>query len=377
MAAKTKKEKTEAKVEYRDRLQKVFGLPDMAMIEKQTVQFESREEFDSDMYWRTGIIPFDMLSGGFGLPQGRLVHFWCENGIGKTTMYYAVIRSAIAYSGLKVWWLAFEPSEKLAWDMKMLGPDKLYGPESFRYMTAHYYDDFEKLVKQFVASDADVLVVDSLTALVPNPETLKDAGSLVKATVGRGAGVETTFLKNIHAWFEDSGKTLMYITQARNKIATKKWQKSGLFQAGSEASNFFSDMRISMRGATRITAKEAGMDSGLRHVCTKGWIYAEKDRHAPPGVKIPVTILFGSGVSNITAMREFLLWEGSRLIMGGGWYTTRLGGEEQKVQGVPALHAILKKHQSEILDLFYSGKNAEYHRYWQEQSAYDDTEGEE
>jgi hypothetical protein len=72
-------------------------------------------------------------------------------------------------------------------------------------------------------------------------------------------------------------------------------------------------------------------------------------------------------------MREFLIWEGTKLSMAGaGWYTSHLGGVEKKVQGLSAVHDIIRENQPEVLDLFYSGKNKEYHLYWQGQSSYDD-----
>lgn len=368
-----KSKSTKETTEYANQLQKAFGPPNMDLIEKATTQFESREAFDSAMYWRSGLIPMDLLSGGYGVPKGRLVHYWCENGIGKTTSYYAWVRSLIAYAGISVWWMGFEPSEKLALDMGLLGPNALFPKEKFRYLPGLYYSDLEAYVKAFVTSDADIAVIDSFTAVTPSPDTVKEKGALEKATVGSGARIESSYLKHIHAWCQDTGKTILYITQARNKIATKPWQKSGLFAAGSEASGFFSDIRISMRGARKITTKDAGLEGTQKVVGTQGWIFAEKSRHSEPMVKIPITVLFGQGVSNLTAMREFLLWDGSKLLQGGaGWYTLSLGGTEQKVQGVPALHEAIRPHQKEILDLFYSGRNEAYFNHWQEESNYDD-----
>lgn len=360
--------------EYASGLTKAFGPPDMEAIEKATVQFESRDIFNKAMYWPSGLIPMDLAAGGWGCPKGRLVNFWTENGIGKTTAFYAWVRALMAYSGLKAWWMAVEPSEKLAMDMGLMGPNMLFPHEQFRYLPGLYYAHLEKYIKAFLTSDADIFVLDSITATTPSPEHFKEPGSLEKMVVGSRARLESLFLTNIHAWVQDAGKTVLYITQARNKIATKPWQKSGLGAANSEASGHLSDIRLSMRGAKKLVTKDAGLQGAQKVVGTRGWIFAEKSRHSEPDVKIPISILFGQGVSNITAMREFLLWDTTKLQQGGaGWYTARLGGQEQRVQGLPAIHDVIKQHQPEILDLFYSGRNEAYFDYWHEQSNYDDS----
>lgn len=360
--------------QFTSRLLTALGPVDQDAIDQATVRVESMDDFEKRFYIRTGAIPFDLLTGGYGLPVGTLFHLWCENGIGKTTFLMSAMRSMISYSQKNVWWFPFEPSNKLALDMRMIGPQKLFSETQFRYFDRmHYYSDLERGLKNFIRSNADVAVIDSLTSTTYSPETMAEDGSFEKHRVGTKSRIEGLFLEQAHAWCRDAGKTILYITQARNKIATKPWQKSGLDAAGGEGSKFYSEIRASMRGAKKIMSQQVGADGAQRHVGTQAWLFAEKDRHAAPLVKIPVTILFGAGHSSLASMKEFLLWDQSLLTGGGaGWYTSYLGGVEKKVQGTGALNSILREtqNQTQILDLFYSQRGKDYYNYLHEQSTF-------
>ena len=109
------------------------------------------------------------------------------------------------------------------------------------------------------------------------------------------------------------------------------------------------------------------------NVGTKGWIFVEKARHSPPEVKIPITVLFGRGVSNLASLREFLEWSGNIVVGGGGYATIIINGSEQRVRGAVEVYDILRvpENYAWAMDYFYS-KCEDYFQYWVEQSTYPD-----
>lgn len=353
------------------RLQKAFGIPNEDDWNNVSTQFTSREDYDAISYVRTGILPIDLLTKGRGMPKGRIIHFWCENGIGKTTTYYDINRSFLN-QGMRTVWQAFEPTDALAFDMGLLGDNTPYQPGQFRYVPSHYYSDLDKITRMFIASDYDFMFLDSLTAVTPSPELIAEVG-LEKARIGTTARVESDYLKWIQAWTADTGKSIFYITQARTHIATQPWDKTKLDAAGGQASKFYSDIRISMRGAKGITTKDLGMEGPERNIGTQGWIFVEKARHAQKEVKIPITILFGKGVSNLAALQQFLKWSGNLVVGGGGYSTITIGGQEVKVRGAAEVFGYLKQPEvyKAATDLFYT-RSEDYFNHWVEESTYTD-----
>lgn len=301
-----------------------------------------------EQYVKTGLLAFDLLNAGRGLPRRRMLHFWAENGRGKTTAILTLARALIR-KGEGVVFLAIEPSEKLCEDMglRQNGVDI----PGFIYVDMYTYDQLQEVTDAFMADNNKWMIIDSLTAVTPSQKLMKEKG-IEDVTIGLDARIQSVYLRLYHGMIKQYDKTIIYITQARTKIGTGFGQKTELVGAGGEAVKFYSDMRFLILGQARVESSELGQDKG-HTAAYKGYFVAEKTRHAAPLVRIPVTIVFGRGLSNIQSMKDYLNWRGL-LVQKGSFFNTSLGGKEESIQGRSAMLDWVKENQTAIMEDFYT-----------------------
>ena len=266
----------------------------------------------------TGAISLDIALGGKGMPRGRIVEVFGPESSGKTTLCLHIIAEAQKLGGVS----AFVDAEHAldpSW-AKRLGV-------SLRDLLVSQPDNGEQaleIVETLVRSNAvDVIVIDSVAALIPKSEI---EGEMGDATMGAQARLMSQAMRKLTAAVSKSKCLVIFINQIRMKIGVMFGNPETT--TGGNALKFYSSIRIDIRRVNAI--KEGDVNIG-NHVRAK----VVKNKIAPPFREAEFDILFDSGIS----------YEGDLLDMGvsenvieksGAWFNygnVRLGqGREQARQ---------------------------------------------
>jgi recombination protein RecA len=272
----------------------------------------------------TGSISFDAALGVGGVPRGRVIEIFGPESSGKTTITLQIIAEAQKAGGLAAFVdaeHALDPAyaQKLGVDIDNLlisQPD--YGEQAL------------EIVEALVRSGAiDVLVVDSVAALVPKAEL---DGEMGDSHMGLQARLMSQALRKLTGTVSKSRTCLIFINQIREKIGVMFGNPETT--TGGKALKFYSSMRIDIR---RIGAvKEGDVVVGSR---TK--VKIVKNKVAAPFRDAEFDILYGEGISKEGDALDLAVVHGI-VDKSGAWYSFQ---GERIGQGRENVRAFLKENR--------------------------------
>jgi recombination protein RecA len=251
----------------------------------------------------TGALSLDLALGIGGVPRGRIVEIYGPEASGKTTLALHVVAEAQRNGGMA----AFIDAEHA------LDP---------QYARAIGVDVDELLISQpdtgeqaleitdmLIRSGAlDVVVIDSVAALVPRAELEGDMGD---THVGLQARLMSQALRKLAGSINRSQTTAIFINQLREKIGVMFGSPETT--PGGRALKFYSSVRIDVR---RIEAIKSGTDNIGNRVRAK----IAKNKVAPPFRLAEFDIMFGEGISREGSLLDVAVEEGI-VKKAGAWYT--------------------------------------------------------
>ncbi len=265
----------------------------------------------------TGSISFDAALGVGGVPRGRVVEIFGPESSGKTTITLQIIAEAQKAGGLA----AFVDAEH-ALDpgyAKKLGVDV----DNLLVSQPDYGEQALEIVDALVKSGAiDVLVVDSVAALVPKAEI---DGEMGDSHMGLQARLMSQALRKLTGTVAKSRTCLIFINQIRDKIGVMFGNPETT--TGGRALKFYSSVRIDIR---RIGAvKEGDVVTGSR---TK--VKIVKNKVAAPFRDAEFDILYGEGISREGDVLDLAVLH-NVVEKSGAWYSysgERIGQGRENVR---------------------------------------------
>jgi len=280
----------------------------------------------------SGSIGLDAALGCGGIPRGRIIEIFGPEASGKTTLALHIIAEAQKGGGRAAFIdaeHALDPSYSRNLGIKI---------EELLVSQPDYGEQALEIAETLVRSNAlDVVVVDSVAALVPKAEI---DGEMGDSHVGLQARLMSQALRKLTGAVSKSRTSCIFINQIREKIGVMFGNPETT--TGGRALKFYSSVRIDIR---RI----ASIKEGDSHIGNRTRVKVVKNKCAPPFKEAEFDILYGEGISKIGELIDIGV---SKKIIekSGSWYSY---GDERLGQG----RENVKKFLQETPDLIKQIEN--------------------
>ncbi|MCG3178911.1 MAG: Protein RecA [Phycisphaerae bacterium] len=265
----------------------------------------------------TGVLSLDLALGGSGVPRGRTVEMFGPESSGKTTLALNIVAQAQKSGGV----CAFIDAEHAldpVWS-KRLGVNL----EQLLVSQPDTGEQALEICEYLVRSNAvDVIVIDSVAALIPRAEI---EGEMGDSLPGLQARLMSQAMRKLTAIISKSRCTVIFINQIREKIGVMFGNPETT--PGGRALKFYSSVRIDVRRVGAIKEGERTTGSRVR-------ARVVKNKVAPPFQQTEFDIMFDSGVSREGDLVD-LATEEEIISKSGAWFSygeVRLGQGRENVK---------------------------------------------
>ncbi|MBK7378234.1 MAG: recombinase RecA [Ignavibacteriales bacterium] len=291
----------------------------------------------------TGALSLDYALGIGGVPRGRVIEIYGPESSGKTTLCLHIIAEAQKTGGLA----AFIDAEH-ALDVnyaKRLGVDT----SNLLISQPDFGEQALEITDTLVRSNAlDVIVIDSVAALVPRSEI---EGEMGDATMAVQARLMSQALRKLTGAISKSKTSVIFINQLRSKIGVMFGNPETT--TGGNALKFYASVRLDIR---RIAAIKDGNDV----IGNRTRVKIVKSKVAPPFKEVEFDILYNEGISKSGDVIDLAVDQGI-IKKSGSWFTfneDRFQGREQfkaKLLEAPEIYEELAKQVKIKLGMLKEG----------------------
>ena len=315
------------KTEFKDRgeaLQAALEQIEKAFGKGAVMKMDGSHQDENLQVISTGSLGLDLALGVGGLPRGRIVEIFGPESSGKTTLCLETVAQCQKAGGVCAFIdaeNAFDPvyARKLGVKVEELlvsQPDT--GEQAL--------DICDTLVR---SGGVDMVVVDSVAALVPKAEIEGDMGD---SHVGLHARLMSQALRKLTGHIKKTNTLVIFINQLRMKIGVMFGNPETT--TGGNALKFYSSVRLDIRGTTQIKPSGKDKDKDEMPIGKETKVKVIKNKVAPPFRTAAFDILYGEGIS----------WEGELIELGvncgvlkksGAWYSyngNKIGNGKENVR---------------------------------------------
>ena len=278
----------------------------------------------------TGSLSLDLALGVGGVPRGRVIEIFGPESSGKTTLALHVISEAQKLGGIA----AFVDAEH-ALD---IGYARKLGVKTDDLLVSQpdTGEQALEIAETLVRSGAiDVLVVDSVAALVPKAEIEGDMGD---SHMGLQARLMSQALRKLTGIISKSNCCVIFINQIRMKIGVMFGNPETT--TGGNALKFYASVRMDIR---KIAALKQGNDM----IGSRTRVKVVKNKVAPPFKEVEFDILYGEGISKEGDILDLAV-ERNVVEKSGAWFSY---GKERIGQGRENSRIFLKEHPEILAEI--------------------------
>ena len=296
----------------------------------------------------TGSISLDAALGVGGVPRGRIIEIFGPESSGKTTLALHVIAEAQKTGGLA----AFVDAEHAldAHYATLLGVDT----ENLLISQPDTGEQALEITETLVRSGAlDVVVIDSVAALVPRAEI---EGEMGDAQMGLQARLMSQAMRKLTAAISKSKTCVVFINQIREKIGVMFGNPETT--TGGRALKFYSSVRLDIR-------RTASIKDGENVIGNRTKVKVVKNKVAPPFREAEFDIIYGQGISRIGDLLDLAV-NMNIVEKSGTWFSygeERLGQGRENVRKYldqnPELLKVIEQRLREALGLAAARKEAQ------------------
>lgn len=273
----------------------------------------------------TGSIGLDMALGVGGLPRGRIIEIYGPEAGGKTTVSLNAIAEAQKRGGVAAF-IDAEHSMDPRY-AKKLGVDI----DNLFISQPDYGEQALEICETLIRSGAiDIIVIDSVAALVPKAEV---EGEMGEPQIGLQARLMSQALRKLAAVVSKSKTVLIFINQLREKVGV--FFGSPETTPGGRALKFYSSVRLDVRAQEKI--KE-----GDKIIGTRVKVKVAKNKVAPPFEVTSFILIYGEGISKEAEIIDLSVKLGA-ISKSGAWYSY---GNNKLAQGYDGAIKALKENKN-------------------------------
>lgn len=289
----------------------------------------------------TGSLGLDMALGVGGLPKGRITEIYGPESSGKTTLALHVVAESQKQGGVA----AFIDAEHALDPVyaRALGVDI----DNLLVSQPDTGEQALEIAEELIRSGAiDVLVVDSVAALVPQAEIEGDMGD---PQMGQQARLMSQALRKLSGIINKSSTVVIFLNQLRQKIGVMFGNPETT--TGGNALKFYASVRLDIRRTESIK-------NGTDIVGNRTKVKIVKNKVAPPFRTVEFDIIYGEGISRIGEIHDMAVNAGI-LEKSGSWFSYK---GERIAQGRENCKLYLKQHPDvaeEIAILLRNNANAD------------------
>lgn len=285
----------------------------------------------------TGCLSLDMALGVGGVPKGRIIEVFGPESSGKTTLALHIVAECQKNGGSAAFIDAENALDPVYAENLGCKPDDLLvsQPDSGEQAL----DILQKLLE---TAALDVIVIDSVAALVPRKEL---EGQIGDVTVGLQARLMSQALRKLSGPINKSRTCVVFINQIREKIGVMFGNPETT--PGGRALKFYSSVRMDIR---RITS----LKDGTNMVGNRTRVKVVKNKVAPPFKLAEFDIMYGEGISKVGEIIDLCV-NAEIINKSGSWFSyegTKLGQGRDSVKALlndnPDLCETLEKKLKEI-----------------------------
>ena len=284
----------------------------------------------------TGALSLDIALGGRGLPRGRIIEIFGPESSGKTTVALHAVANAQRAGGVAAY-IDAEHALDPGW-AKRIGVDL----ESLLVSQPSCAEEALKIAEMLIKSNAvDIIVIDSVAALVPRSEV---EGEIGDAHVGLQARLMSQALRILNPTISRTKTCMIFINQIRQKIGVMFGNPETT--SGGLALKFYSSVRLDIRKIT-------GVKEGEETIGTRVKVRVVKNKVAPPFRLAEFDLMHDRGISREGDLIDLAI-EDKLIEKSGSWISygdVRLGqGRENAKQFLRDNPALVEEITRKVLE---------------------------